>query len=468
MEATSIEAVRPGKGERLPSAPRVAGAHLFTSGSRRMVLSVDDGSIHEVGDALADVLDRAMQYCDADRVDLIMAAAGLGEIGIAPVPPPTSVNMRALSLAVAQACNLGCTYCYAQQGNFGGADRSMSLDVAKAAVDRLLADAPRGEKVSLAFLGGEPLVNRDVLRAVTEYAAGQAAAMGRGIAFALTTNATLLTADDAAFFDRYGFTVTISIDGIGAVHDQLRPFKSGRSSYQRVIERAALLLSRNPRGHRVVARVTVTPKNLRLRETLDELVALGFDGISFSPMLSAPDGRAQMGEGDLDTMLHEMVACGDAFVHHLRAGRRYPFLNLVSMLRRIHEANRDAYPCGAGGGYLGVSAQGKLFACHRFVDDDIAALGDVVDGVDGARQQRWLAERNVHGQEPCRSCWARHLCGGGCHHEVIRRGRPACDYIRGWLHYCLSTYVSLVQDAPPLLADILHASASSTASPASR
>jgi hypothetical protein len=38
---------------------------------------------------------------------------------------------------------------------------------------------------------------------------------------------------------------------------------------------------------------------------------------------------------------------------------------------------------------------------------------------------------------------ARYLCGGGCHHEVIARGRPACDYIRGWLHYCLQAYVRL-------------------------
>jgi uncharacterized protein len=35
------------------------------------------------------------------------------------------------------------------------------------------------------------------------------------------------------------------------------------------------------------------------------------------------------------------------------------------------------------------------------------------------------------------------LCGGGCHHEVIHRGRPACDYIRGWLHYCLEAWLRL-------------------------
>ena len=57
----------------------------------------------------------------------------------------------------------------------------------------------------------------------------------------------------------------------------------------------------------------------------------------------------------------------------------------------------------------------------------------------------------MHRQEPCRECWARYLCGGGCHHEVIHRGRPACDYIRGWLHYCIGAYGRLLGGQARLL-----------------
>ena len=68
-----------------------------------------------------------------------------------------------------------------------------------------------------------------------------------------------------------------------------------------------------------------------------------------------------------------------------------------------------------------------------------------VERIDRDRQLRWLAGRHVHRQTPCTECWARYLCSGGCHHEVIHRGRPACDYIRGWLHYCLGAYLRLSQ-----------------------
>jgi uncharacterized protein len=438
------------------SAPRVPNAHLFEAGERRMLLSVERGRIYGIGATLAEMLDGAMQYGDAGRVELFMAAAGLGDGAAITAPAPTSAPVRALSLAVAQKCNLGCTYCYAQEGNFGGRDSNMSTEVARASVDRLLGDAAPGEKVTLAYLGGEPLANRAVLRSTTDYAAHRAASAGIGIAFALTTNATLLTADDADFLDRYAFTVTVSIDGVGATHDALRPFKSGRGSYDRVVERSRLLLARSPRRCRVLARVTVTPRNLSLPETLHELVKLGFDGISFAPVLSSPTRRDEMGKHEFDMMLAQMIACGRTFEQRLADNEVYPFSNVINTLRQIHQGSREAYPCGAGGGYLGVSAKGGLYACHRFVDDDVGAMGNVTDGVDRTKQQHWLAERNVHAQEPCRTCWARYLCSGGCHHEAIHRGRPACDYIRGWLHYCLGVYASLALDNPPLLERVLQ------------
>jgi uncharacterized protein len=185
----------------------------------------------------------------------------------------------------------------------------------------------------------------------------------------------------------------------------------------------------------VSARVTVTPSNLELRRTLDEFIGAGFHNVGFSPMLAAPNGTGEMQADDLETMLGEMIDCGQAYERHVLAGRRYPFANMMNAMRELQRGTHRPYPCGAGAGYLGVSADGDLAACHRFVGDEEGrwALWRPASTVN-ARRIGWPCA--THRQEPCRSCWARYLCGGGCHHEVIRRGRPACDYIRGWLHYC--------------------------------
>jgi uncharacterized protein len=202
------------------------------------------------------------------------------------------------------------------------------------------------------------------------------------------------------------------------------------------------------RRMQVSARVTVTPANLGLRRTLDLFIDQGFHSVGFSPMLSAPNGRGEMQASDLERMLGEMIDCGREFERQLVAGRRFPFANMVNLLREIHRGTHRPYPCGAGAGYLAVSADGELAACHRFVGDQEGAMGSLDGGIDRERRESWLAERHVHRQLPCQTCWARYLCGGGCHHEVIHRGRPACDYIRGWLHYGLEAYLRLSDACP--------------------
>jgi uncharacterized protein len=420
--------------------------YLFRTEHDPCLLLVDGSQIFKIDDELALEFAAAAAQVPGVARDLL-AKHGLGLrcfIGDEPLENPP---LRALSLAVAERCNLGCTYCYADGGSFGGPARNMPWEVAEASVRRLLAEATPGERVNLAFLGGEPLTNRVVIRRATELAVRLARERGVPIGFSITTNGTLLTPEDGDFFERHGFALTVSLDGIGAVHDRLRPAKGGRGSYERVIANVQPLLARQKRMQ-VSARVTVTPSNLGLRETLDHFVELGFHSVGFSPMLSAPSRRGEMQTPDLDVLLTEMIWCGREFERRTLARERYPFANMTTALTEIHRGTHRPYPCGAGAGYFGVSGSGGLFACHRFVEDDAASMGDVEGGIDRNRQRRWLDDRRVHRQEPCRSCWARYLCGGGCHYEVIHRGRPACDYIRGWLDYVLGVYVRLSEARP--------------------
>lgn len=424
-----------------------ADFHLFETEFGKHLFIVDGSRIYTIPAELESLL----RVPDPD-VRAIFREAGLAAPSYITdddrlLDPP----LRTISLAIAQACNLGCVYCYAQQGTFGGRAKAMTRDVALAAVDLLLADAIRGDRVQIAYLGGEPLANRELLRETTKYAVGLAASKGIEAGFSITTNGTLLTGEDAEFFEQHGFAVTISLDGMGETHDRLRPFKDGRGSLHEILSRVRPLLERQKRMQ-VSARVTVTPHNLDLRSLLDALIAMGFHSVGFSPMLSSPTGEAQLEARHLAIMLNQMIECGSEFERRVEQGERYPFANMLNALGELHQGTHRPYPCGAGAGYMGVSAEGGLYSCHRFVGDETGAMGSVNLGVDQEKRSRWLATRHVHSQEPCRSCWARYLCGGGCHHEVIRRGRPACDYIRGWLGYCLQAYIRLLEKKPEFFA----------------
>jgi uncharacterized protein len=388
----------------------------------------------------------------AAAMSALLHDAGLDEPPAIDDTAPSEPPLHALSLAVAQKCNLGCSYCYAQQGDFGGAAKNMSRETALEAVALLVDGAEPGARLNLAFLGGEPLANRRVLQAATRRAAERAAQRGVSITFSVTTNGTLLRPADGEFFEEFGFAVTVSLDGPREAHDALRPFKGGQGSYDRIMDNVRPLLAIQ-RKMQVAARVTVTPANLILRQTLDQFLAEGFHSVGFSPLLRAPTGQGEMQREDLAVMLGGMIDCGREYERRVHAGERYHFANMVNAMKEIAKGTHRPYPCGAGAGYLGVSAEGELAACHRFVGDAQGALGSLAEGIDRQRRAEWLQARHVHRQEPCRNCWARYLCGGGCHHEVIHRGRPACDYIRGWLHYCLEAYLRLSarQDHPPVL-----------------
>jgi uncharacterized protein len=427
-----------------PLTPRL---HLLDRGAFPQLLVVDGSRLYDVSVLTAARIRATIEADGTDALERLMTELGLDAPTAIDDRPLLDPPIHALSLAVAQKCNLGCTYCYAQQGTFGGSAKSMPVETARRSIDLLLDGHGPGERVTLAFLGGEPLANRPVLREATLYAAGRAAAQGVSMGFSLTTNGTLLTEDDATFLEEHGFAVTVSLDGVREEHDLLRPFRDGSGSFDRIIARVRPLLELQ-RRMQVSARVTVTPKNLNLVRTLDELIEMGFHSVGFSPLLRSPTGLEEMNGSQLGQMLERLILCGLAFERRVLQGERYPFLNMVNALRELHRGSHRPYPCGAGAGYFGVSAEGDLAACHRFVGDAQGAMGSLDAGIDRERRNAWLAQRHVHQQEPCRECWARYLCGGGCHHEVIARGRPACDFIRGWLHYTIQAYGRLARFAP--------------------
>ena len=376
---------------------------------------------------------------ESSGIDEVLATLGIDVLPAITDTPLETPPTHALSLAISQKCNMGCMYCYAEQGSFGGPSKSMPLETALASIDMLIDTKKAGERVQLTFLGGEPLVNRGDIVKATEYAYKKAQERQVKIGFSITTNGTLLQEQDMYFFEKYGFAVTISIDGDKNAHDALRPMKGGKGSYDTIIQNVIPFLT-HQKNMQVSARVTITPSNLNLRSTLNELIALGFHSVGFSPLLNSSNHQGEVQAEDLQLLLKEMIACGLDFEENLIKGKRFPFLNMVNAFKEIAKQTHRPYPCGAGAGYMGVSADGELAACHRFVNEDRGALGTIAEGIDTIKQNNWLAERHVHQQTPCTQCWARYLCGGGCHHEVLDKGRPACDYIRGWLYYTLQAY----------------------------
>ena len=351
------------------------------------------------------------------------------------------VAVSSISLNVAQSCNMTCSYCYADEGRFGGAATLMSYGVARAAVDRLIEEAPPRADLLIGFMGGEPLLNREVVNRLVPYAFEQADKSGRRMRFSLTTNATLINSDDVSLFNRFPFCVQVSLDGQRALNDLHRRLKGGGGSYNQVLSAIGLLMSQRPA--QLSARVTLTNQSSNLVQILDHLMGLGFDDVGFGLAIASPNPRVSIADGGFERLLDEMIACGQRCLGEITAGRNYPFSNFLIAIDEIHKGTHRPYPCGAGAAYLSVSFDGEFFACHRLIGDQRFTMGNVWHGFDQTARRNHLSGKHVDRIEPCSSCWARYLCGGGCYHEVAARGRPNCNFVRGWLRFCLRSYVEL-------------------------
>ena len=97
----------------------------FSSAAGRHVFVVGGSRIYDIGEETAQSLERALLMDSAallpgEIADLLDHCSQEPMRGLA-APPKIS----ALSLNIAQSCNMGCGYCYAEQGTFGGAKKVM-------------------------------------------------------------------------------------------------------------------------------------------------------------------------------------------------------------------------------------------------------------------------------------------------------------------------------------------------------
>lgn len=415
--------------------PEVPPAFHIVRGRQNVLFAVNGSRLYAIDDA--------QDVWDSHAAEPFEGAAPTAQVMAEPA---------ALSLNIAQSCNLTCRYCYADEGRFGGEATRMPLETALSAVTRHVRQAA-GRSVSVGFIGGEPLINRQVLHATTHYAAREAERRGIAITFGITTNATLLRERDLELFRSYPFAVTVSMDGAREKHDELRPDRGGAGTFDRALTGIAPLLAK-PGKARVAARVTVTRRNLDVNAHIEALGDAGFPEIGVSPMRTGPEEELCLRDGNWRTFLAQMEnAAQEDWARARVTGGRLRFSNFSTALKQLYRGAYNALPCGASASYVSLSAEGRYYTCHRTLGDERFALGDIETGPSRDLRRTFVEARAVYSQTPCRSCWARYLCGGGCHAEVARAGRDSCDSIRGWLEFCISIYPEILAARP----DLLHA-----------
>jgi uncharacterized protein len=419
-----------------PAAPMF---HRFRSDGGEHLLVVPYSRVFDLSPELAVAFDRGES--DRDAFVDILAEPVVGEVSLNDVVAP---EPQSISLNVSSSCNLSCSYCYAARGTFDGAQNDpMSWETARAAIDALIKRADRSAPITIGFLGGEPFVNRALIHSCVQYAQEEGARHDLDVGFSVTTNGTLLRREDLALLRAHRFAVTISVDGGAEVQNLQRPAMSKRTrdSFTLLKQAVAPLLA-EPGCAKIAARATVTRQNLDLQRQFADIVEIGFPEVGFTP-LRMDKGRGEaLGDSHWPLYLGALTRVARDEIAWARAGGTIRLTNLAIALKQIGRGASSPYPCGAGGGYFSVASNGRWYACHRAIGVRDFEMGDSVS-LDSERRHAFLAQRHVHAQKACATCWARYLCSGACHQEATARTDSACGFVRGWLEFCFGVYCDL-------------------------
>ncbi len=321
--------------------------------------------------------------------------------------------VKALCLHIAHDCNLGCRYCFAEEGEYHGRRALMSLEVGKQALDFLVANSGNRRNLEVDFFGGEPTMNFDVVKELVRYGRSLEGPHNKNFRFTLTTNGVLLDDDIMEFANREMANVVLSIDGRKEVNDYMRPTRNGKGSYDLIVPKFRKFAElRNQTNYYV--RGTFTHHNLDFSEDVLHLADLGFKQISVEPVVAPPEEPYAIREEDLPKLLEEYDKLAKEMIKREKEGRGFNFFHFMIDLTQGPCVAKRLSGCGSGTEYLAVTPWGDLYPCHQFVGMDEFKLGDVWHGVQAEEIRDEFKLCNVYAKEKCRNCFARFYCSGGC------------------------------------------------------
>ena len=319
-------------------------------------------------------------------------------------------KLRALCLNITHRCNLACTYCFAEKLTEQNSV-SMTSEVVRQSFDFLFKNSGDVQRLQVDFFGGEPLLAWDRVKEGVEYARSLEKKFDKYVLFTLTTNATLLTDEIIEFIKDNNISLILSLDGEEKIHDFHRRYRSGKGSFDNVLNNIEKVKQRLKKSDYYI-RGTFTSQTLDILSVLKFYHKSGFYNVSLEPVSTTDKTEYSLDESHLESL---QASYREAAKWMLGKDMSFFHFNLemdnpLCLTRRITG-------CGAGVEYMAVDPKGDLYPCHQFIENRDFRIGSVFTGTDNPDLMDDFCKSTFYEKNLCSDCWARFYCGGGCHYQ---------------------------------------------------
>lgn len=321
--------------------------------------------------------------------------------------------VKALCLHIAHDCNLRCKYCFAGTGEYHGARGMMSAETGKKAIDFVIANSGSRKNIEIDYFGGEPLMNFDVVKEITEYAKEQGKKHGKNFRFTVTTNGILLDDEKKEYINKNMSNVVLSLDGRKEVNDRMRPRVNGEGTYDTLLPKFLdMAESRNQDNYYI--RGTFTAYNKDFADDVLHFADLGFKQTSVEPVVAPETEDYALTADDIPEVFEQYEKLAKEYIKRRKEGKWFNFFHFMIDLDQGPCAIKRLSGCGAGHEYLAVAANGDLYPCHQFVGNKDFLMGNVDEGKIDKKISKYFEDSNIYTKDKCRNCFAKFYCSGGC------------------------------------------------------
>jgi uncharacterized protein len=314
----------------------------------------------------------------------------------------------ALTIVTSLGCNFDCPYCFESKH-----PSILDPDVEQAVLEVLDDQLPNIRTFHVTWFGGEPLVGKRPLLALSEAFLARCSRADVAYSADIITNGFLLDEQTCVELrDRNVRAAQVSLDGPPEIHDRMRPLAGGKSSFWGIVQNLHHAVNYLDVG----IRMNVDAENFgHARELLEILRAEGLAG------------RLQIYIGQLVGMADGAGAPSATYGGHCFTNRAFAQaeLEFAELAARYGFAQASlpapvGAPCTAvRANELVVGSEGELYKCWDSVGNRLEVVGHIRDYQNpNGRLRKWLKYDPFRDAE-CRGCLALPVCMGGCAHHAM-------------------------------------------------
>lgn len=321
---------------------------------------------------------------------------------------------QTITFVITQQCNLRCKYCYMVDKNN---DNVMTFDTGEHAIDYFLnnADLFIADAVILEFIGGEPLLEIELIDHLTDYFKIKAYEYDHKwftlYRISISTNGLLYSSDKVQKYIKKNMTklsIGITLDGTKEKNDSQRVYPDGRGTYDDILKNIKLWQKQFPGA---TTKVTIGHEDLHfVKDSIIHLWELGMDTVPANVVF-----EDVWEEGDDEIFYEQLKELADYIIdNHLWENYNTSlFTQGIGHPLTDEELNKNS--CGTGV-MIAVDAEGTLYPCIRFMgyslnEKEPYITGNIYDGIN-LEKIRPFYSLNVKNQsdEKCLEC----NVAGGC------------------------------------------------------